>query len=400
MDPYAYSQDRAYAAPNHGPVQANQFTTDHTAMSMNSPAYGLHYNYVTHPAYAHHPYQESMYIQPQTFADYSFPSSAAALAPPASEPIYHPAVPLHAPVPVSPFSTLISPVSPISQAASDSAPAPPLPAESNDANVRTVSPTSTPPMVPSAPAVSPSTTAAPVTAEQSPLEYYGNATQVMFPTPSELLTELSARDVAGTGGEPSRKASVSGPSAPQVNVPAASVKVSKIKESVDAAPVPAKAQPETQRKAYFRRVAEAVGFNPTDPDSITSHDKKRSYLECLEQYVQWLHEQTRLVGREPVALERVQQYRGPSSRSIRTLLVHMQDEVRELHQQMVEDERAYMDLQTQIQMQHAAAAAHHLRRHSVAACGFSDASLSSAPFLQPYPITAPSHHAPGTYQQY
>ncbi|TFY61740.1 hypothetical protein EVJ58_g4324 [Rhodofomes roseus] len=337
MDPYAYSQDRAYAAPNHGPVQANQFTTDHTAMSMNNPAYGLHYNYVTHPAYAHHPYQESMYIQPQTFADYSFPSSAAALAPPASEPIYHPAVPLHAPVPVSPFSTLISPVSPISQAASDSAPAPPLPAESNDANVRTVSPTSTPPMVPSAPAV---------------------------------------------------------------NVPAASVKVSKIKETIDAAPVLAKAQPETQRKAYFRRVAEAVGFNPTDPDSITSHDKKRSYLECLEQYVQWLHEQTRLVGREPVALERVQQYRGPSSRSIRTLLVHMQDEVRELHQQMVEDERAYMDLQTQIQMQHAAAAAHHLRRHSVAACGFSDASLSSAPFLQPYPITAPSHHAPGTYQQY
>ena len=40
-------------------------------------------------------------------------------------------------------------------------------------------------------------------------------------------------------------------------------------------------------------------------DTITSHDKKRSYLECLEEYVQWLHEQIRLIGYEPVPLERI-----------------------------------------------------------------------------------------------
>lgn len=79
----------------------------------------------------------------------------------------------------------------------------------------------------------------------------------------------------------------------------------------------------------------------------------------------------------------------------------MQDEVRELHQQTLEDERAvsgfratttslvadlpfkYMDLQAQMQMQRASTA-QQVRRHSVAAFGIPDASLSSAPFLQPY----------------
>ena len=56
-------------------------------------------------------------------------------------------------------------------------------------------------------------------------------------------------------------------------------------------------------------------------DTISSHDKKRYYLECLEQYITYLHEQLRLVGHEPVALERVSTYRGLTSRSIRVFLV-------------------------------------------------------------------------------
>jgi hypothetical protein len=56
-------------------------------------------------------------------------------------------------------------------------------------------------------------------------------------------------------------------------------------------------------------------------DTISSHDKKRYYLECLEQYITYLHEQLRLVGHEPVPLERVSTYRGLTSRSIRVLLV-------------------------------------------------------------------------------
>lgn len=58
-------------------------------------------------------------------------------------------------------------------------------------------------------------------------------------------------------------------------------------------------------------------FHATYSDTITSHDKKRCYLECLEEYVQWMHDQLRLVGQEPIQVERVSSYRGLKSRSIR-----------------------------------------------------------------------------------
>ncbi|KAL1739868.1 hypothetical protein HDZ31DRAFT_68503, partial [Schizophyllum fasciatum] len=65
-------------------------------------------------------------------------------------------------------------------------------------------------------------------------------------------------------------------------------------------------------------------------ESLSSHEKKRYYLESLEQYVIYLHEQLKLVGTDPVPLERVSTYRGLSSRSIRTLLVHMRNGVGKL----------------------------------------------------------------------
>ena len=52
-------------------------------------------------------------------------------------------------------------------------------------------------------------------------------------------------------------------------------------------------------------------------ETISSHEKKRHYLECLEHYVLYLHQQLKLVGAEPVPLERVQQYRSLSNRSMR-----------------------------------------------------------------------------------
>ncbi|KAK0506136.1 hypothetical protein EDD18DRAFT_1097517 [Armillaria luteobubalina] len=48
---------------------------------------------------------------------------------------------------------------------------------------------------------------------------------------------------------------------------------------------------DTARRARSRAMAKSVGFTPTDPDSISSHEKKRHYLECLERYVIYLHEQ-------------------------------------------------------------------------------------------------------------
>ena len=74
-------------------------------------------------------------------------------------------------------------------------------------------------------------------------------------------------------------------------------------------------------------------------DTISSHEKKRHYLECLEQYVLYLHEQLKLVQTAPLALERVSTYRGLSSRSIRTLLVHMQNTNKTLHEGTLVEEQ-------------------------------------------------------------
>lgn len=164
-------------------------------------------------------------------------------------------------------------------------------------------------------------------------------------------------------------------------------------------------------------------------DTIKSHDKKRSYLECIEQYVQWLHEQIRLVGHEPAPFERVPTYRGLNSRSMRvstrpqllrhappvsdpppltqTLLVHMQDDIRKLHVRMVEDQRnvseparracfsrgapaeptaQFVQLQTQLLVQHASAETQELRRHSVPSCVLPDPAMPgfAVPQLPPF----------------
>ena len=137
------------------------------------------------------------------------------------------------------------------------------------------------------------------------IDYYypTDVLQSTFPTPSELLAELaenglppSTTDEFGSDG-----------------------------------------RSESARKARRRAMAKSVGFIPTDPsvpypstimphlalfsysDTISSHEKKRHYLECLEQYVMYLHQQLELVGSQPIPLERVSNYRGLSSRSIRVL---------------------------------------------------------------------------------
>ncbi|KAI0257550.1 hypothetical protein BJV78DRAFT_1278053 [Lactifluus subvellereus] len=105
---------------------------------------------------------------------------------------------------------------------------------------------------------------------------------------------------------------------------------------------------ETQRKALQRVLQESIGFSPTDPDTISSHDKKRYYLECLEQYITYLHEQLRLVGHEPIALERVSTYRGLTSRSIRTMLVNTQNVLRKTHEETIEEEKNFLELRDQV----------------------------------------------------
>lgn len=147
--------------------------------------------------------------------------------------------------------------------------------------------------------------------------HYEDPVQITFPTPSELLVELSGRN-------------------PNVD----QLRVEKKSET---------------RKARRRAVAKSVGFVPTDPDTISSHDKKRHYLECLEHYVMYLHEQLHLVGAEPVHLERVSDYRGLNSRSIRTLLVHMENINRKLNLRTLDEEQRFMTLRDTVCRQDAAA---------------------------------------------
>ncbi|TFY54044.1 hypothetical protein EVG20_g9869 [Dentipellis fragilis] len=104
---------------------------------------------------------------------------------------------------------------------------------------------------------------------------------------------------------------------------------------------------ETQRNARRRAVAESIGFLPTDPDTISSHDKKRHYLECLEEYVSYLHGQLRSTGQEPPQLERISTYQGLNNRSIRTLLIYMQDHVRDLHVRTLVNEQHFLNLQSE-----------------------------------------------------
>ncbi|THV04881.1 hypothetical protein K435DRAFT_835141 [Dendrothele bispora CBS 962.96] len=75
-----------------------------------------------------------------------------------------------------------------------------------------------------------------------------------------------------------------------------------------------------------------------EQESISSHEKKRQYLECLEQYVMYLQDQLNTIGVEPAALERVQDHKGMSSQSIRTLLVHMENTSRKLNAVVLEEE--------------------------------------------------------------
>lgn len=52
-------------------------------------------------------------------------------------------------------------------------------------------------------------------------------------------------------------------------------------------------------------------------ETVSAHDRRRYFVECMEQYIVFLHEQLKLVGHEPAPLENVAKYKGMSSRSVR-----------------------------------------------------------------------------------
>lgn len=98
--------------------------------------------------------------------------------------------------------------------------------------------------------------------EENPLDVYLDAPQVLFPTPSELLTDLNTRSEASARAE----------TQPAEKSPASSSSTSSSSSALGKRKREAREKPENlnQRKAYFRSVSENVGFTITDPYVRTS----------------------------------------------------------------------------------------------------------------------------------
>ncbi|KAF7970602.1 hypothetical protein HWV62_23621 [Athelia sp. TMB] len=264
--------------------------------------------------------------------------------PPTSEDPYHSRLPLYAPVPRHMVETLPSPAEfhfPATQPQYATHPSH-FPAAAVEAPISTSGPIRTNPRSRRVSRES----GKPYPQQPSLLHSYdlGAGPQMTFQTPSELLQDLSRQDADPAPQSKSQSQSQPGQEAETRHA--------------------------SQRKARLNALADSIGFIPTDPDTISSHEKKRHYLECLEHYIVYIHDQLRLVGHTPVTLERVSTYRGLSSRSIRTLLVHMENNVRKLHQQTLSEEQVWKNLRHQVvsaQEAHDAAALEY-RRHSIAAC--------------------------------
>ncbi|CCM06489.1 uncharacterized protein FIBRA_08758 [Fibroporia radiculosa] len=391
MDTYILSSERQSFSNSHPHVSPMPDEFASQSQYSQGPPFSFAYDYQSQPAipdpssypsqYIHGMYAYPSYPQPEHSDAYAYPAhthlsyhdpSEYIFSLPEQSNQYIQEVPLHAPVPLSGISPFMS---------SEISLAPVTMAHANTSVPETANSTDKPQFIlPGLAHEAAAENAAPL-ADQNPLVVFGSLPRTMFPTPSELLAELNARDSSHSGATATGADAASSEVAAAAGCSGAGAARNAGKaDDESAAPVLPK-QPETQRKAYFRAVAESIGFAPTDPDTITSHDKKRSYLECLEHYVQWLHEQIRLAGHEPIPLERVSTYRGLNSRSIRTILVRMQDVIRDLNVQTLEEEREFANLQMQASVQQATGDVQQLRRHSIPACRMSGAGLTQ-PFLQ------------------
>ncbi|KAJ7254043.1 hypothetical protein B0H12DRAFT_1115685 [Mycena haematopus] len=91
-------------------------------------------------------------------------------------------------------------------------------------------------------------------------------------------------------------------------------------------PTPVRVDRRTVRRSKPDRIPPmliASGSTPSDSDDLSTHEKKRLYVECLEQYTEYLHHLFAYLPVQPVPLERVSSYRGLTTRSMRTILIHL-----------------------------------------------------------------------------
>ncbi|KAJ6604720.1 hypothetical protein DFH09DRAFT_319433 [Mycena vulgaris] len=104
-----------------------------------------------------------------------------------------------------------------------------------------------------------------------------------------------------------------------------------------------KKSPRRSRAARLQPTPGPSSFIPSDPDDLSSHEKKRLYLECLEHYVQYLHQFFASLNVQPLPLERVSSYRGLTSRSMRTILLTLNKSADMIHSFSVAEANKFLD---------------------------------------------------------
>ncbi|KAJ7169948.1 hypothetical protein C8R46DRAFT_1265959 [Mycena filopes] len=129
------------------------------------------------------------------------------------------------------------------------------------------------------------------------------------------------------------------------HVPTAIEASEMVQSSVGSVPSPAPRARRTRSKTApaFARVRPS-GFAPSDPDEISSHEKKRLYVSCLEQYICYLHGLFASINVTPVPLERAPTARGLSSRSLRTILLCLGRSADLVHTMTKQAEEKFHDL--------------------------------------------------------
>ncbi|EIN13687.1 hypothetical protein PUNSTDRAFT_140171 [Punctularia strigosozonata HHB-11173 SS5] len=163
----------------------------------------------------------------------------------------------------------------------------------------------------------------------------------VFPTPVQLLSDSTPPSAGGARWTGARRTSTS-QFAPE---PAPDGAQSSSSESEELrSPARAGKAPQRQKQS----LSELLGFPATDPELISAHEKKRNYLTSLEEYIKYLHNQMALAGEQPPPLVRMDGYKGLSSRSVRTMLIHMQDQNRTLHRRVLEQEQTFLDLHREL----------------------------------------------------
>ncbi|KAJ3564154.1 hypothetical protein NP233_g8476 [Leucocoprinus birnbaumii] len=94
--------------------------------------------------------------------------------------------------------------------------------------------------------------------------------------------------------------------------------------------------------------------NSTSPDertsaTITAHEKRRQYLECLEQYVLFLHQHCEQNGIQPGPIERIAYYRGLNNNSMQMLLVHALQNAEQMRERLHREEQRFELLSKAVQ---------------------------------------------------